>query len=162
MVAVMEIRPMVPEDLPGVLELERASFSQPWDEAILQTEVISDNRVYLVAESDGAIVGYGGLLLDEDEAHIVTLASSVQRQGLGTRLMLGLVDAALDQGAHHLTLEVRVSNKAAQDLYRKFGMVPVGVRSAYYGNEDALVMWVHDISEPEYRARVESIREGLR
>ena len=49
----------------------------------------------------------------------------------------------------------------AQDLYRKFGMVPVGVRSAYYGNEDALVMWAHDISEPEYRARVESIRKGL-
>lgn len=161
MVGVMEIRPMVPEDLPAVLELERASFSQPWDEAILRTEVVSDDRVYLVAEVDGAIVGYGGLLLDEDEAHVVTLASSVPRRGLGTGLMLGLVDAALDHGARHLTLEVRVSNRVAQDLYRKFGMVPVGVRSAYYGNEDALVMWAHDISEPEYRARVESIRKGL-
>jgi len=160
-VGVMEIRPMVPEDVPAVLGLERTSFSQPWDEAILQAEVVSDNRVYLVVEFDGALVGYGGLLLDEDEAHIVTLASSVRRQGLGTRLMLGLVDAALDHGARHLTLEVRVSNNVAQDLYRKFGMVPVGVRSAYYGNEDALVMWAHDISEPEYRARVESIRKGL-
>ena len=161
MVGVMEIRHMVPEDLPAVLELERVSFAQPWDEAILRTEIVTDNRVYLVAEFDGAVVGYGGLLLDEDEAHILTLASSVQRKGLGTRLMLGLVDAALENGVSHLTLEVRVSNKVAQDLYRKFGMVPVGIRSAYYGNEDALVMWAHDISTPEYRARVESIRKGL-
>jgi ribosomal-protein-alanine N-acetyltransferase len=161
MVGVMEIRTMEPEDLPAVLELERTSFSQPWDEEVLRTEIVSDNRVYLVAEVDGTIVGYGGLLLDGDEAHIVTLASSVPRQGLGTRLMLGLVDAVLDHGARHLTLEVRMSNKTAQDLYRKFGMVPVGVRSAYYGNEDALVMWAHDVSEPDYRARVESIRKGL-
>ena len=161
MVGVMEIRRMVPEDLPAVLELERVSFTQPWDQAFLRTEIIADNRVYVVAEFDGEVVGYGGLLLDEDEAHIVTLASSVQRKGLGTRLMLGLVDAALQDGARHLTLEVRVSNKVAQDLYRKFGMVPVGVRAGYYGDEDALVMWAHDISEPEYRARMESIRKGL-
>lgn len=161
MVGVMEIRQMTADDLPAVLQLERSSFSQPWDEEILGNEVISDNRVYLVADVDGTVAGYGGLLVDGDEAHVVTLASSIRRKGLGTRLMLGLVDAALDHGARHLTLEVRVSNKNAQDLYRKFGMAPVGVRSAYYGNEDALVMWAHDISTPEYRERIESIRRSL-
>jgi ribosomal-protein-alanine N-acetyltransferase len=161
MVGVIEIRPMVGEDLPGVLELEQVTFSQPWDEKILRTEIAADHRVYLVADCDGDIAGYGGLLWEGEEAHIVTLASSVRRRGLGTRLMLGLVDAALKHGARHLTLEVRASNLAAQDLYRKFGMAPVGIRSGYYGNEDALIMWAHDIASSEYRARIESIREVL-
>ena len=162
MVGVIEIRPMVPEDLPAVLGLERATFAQPWDEEILRTEIVTDNRVYLVADADGEIAGYGGLLWDGDEAHVVTLASSVRRRGLGTRLMLGLVEAALEHGACHLTLEVRTSNRPAQDLYRKFGMAPVGIRSGYYGDEDALIMWAHDIATPEYRARIESIRKDLR
>jgi ribosomal-protein-alanine N-acetyltransferase len=160
-VEVMDVRAMTPEDIPAVLELERASFPQPWDETILRSEVVADNRVYLVAEVDGSVVAYGGLLVAGDEAHVVTLASSIPRKGIGTRLMLGLVDAALDHGARHLTLEVRASNRGAQGLYRKFGMAPVGVRSAYYGTEDALVMWVHDISEPEYRIRIDSIRREL-
>lgn len=162
MVGVIEIRPMVPEDLSAVLDLERATFPQPWDEEILRTEIMTDNRVYLVADADGEIAGYGGLLWGGDEAHIVTLASSVRRKGLGTRLMLGLVEAALEHGARHLTLEVRASNHPAQDLYRKFGMAPVGIRSGYYGDEDALIMWAHDIATPEYRARIESIRKDVR
>ncbi len=161
MVGVIAIRPMDPADLPSVLALEQVTFAQPWDEAILASEVVSNNRAYLVADAGGEIVGYGGLLLDADEAHIVTLATAVRRQGLGTRLMLGLVDAAIAYGAEHLTLEVRASNKVAQDLYRKFGMAPVGVRAEYYGDEDAMVMWAHDITGAAYRLLVESIRKGL-
>ena len=66
--------------------------------------------------------------------------------------MIGLAREALVRGAQNLTLEVRMSNKGAQDLYRRFGFAPVGVRKNYYPetNEDALVMWVHDIDTPEY------------
>jgi len=161
-VAVMDIRPMVVEDVPAVLTLERETFSQPWDEEILRSEVVAANRVYLVAEGpDGTINGYGGLLLNGDEAHIVTLATSLRGRGLGTRLMLGLVEAGLDHGARYLTLEVRASNRTAQELYRKFGMAPVGIRKEYYSDEDALVMWAPDVAMPEYRARLDEIRRSL-
>lgn len=161
-VIVTNIRPMHLRDVPAVLALERETFSQPWDEQILRSEVGADNRVYAVAESDdGSIGGYGGLLMNGDEAHIVTLATSVRGQGLGTRLLLHLVEAGLELGARHLTLEVRSSNRVAQELYRKFGMAPVGVRKQYYGDEDALVMWAHDVGGPEYRQRLDRIRESV-
>ncbi|HDK46262.1 MAG TPA: hypothetical protein ENG94_08315, partial [Actinobacteria bacterium] len=77
-VAMMNIRPMVVEDVPAVLALERETFSQPWDEEILRSEAVAANRVYLVVEdSEGTINGYGGLFLNGDEAHIVTLATSL-------------------------------------------------------------------------------------
>ena len=75
--------------------------------------------------------------------------------------MLYLIDAALAGGAKHLTLEVRTSNRSAQELYRSFGLAPVGVRKSYYGDEDALIMWVHEIDQPEFGARLEEIRSGL-
>ena len=75
--------------------------------------------------------------------------------------MVALVAAALARGARHLTLEVRVSNKAAQALYRRFGFAPVGLRKNYYRNEDAMVMWATDIDQAGYQARMESIIELL-
>jgi ribosomal-protein-alanine N-acetyltransferase len=98
-----------------------------------------------------------------DEAHITTVVVDPQHRGgrVGTRLMLQLVGAAVERGARSLTLEVRVSNAAAQALYRRFGMAPVGLRKRYYSDEDALVMWAHEIDSPEYAARLEEIRREL-
>lgn len=75
--------------------------------------------------------------------------------------MLQLVDAVLEMGAKHLTLEVRMSNQAAQRLYAKFGLAPVGVRKEYYGDEDALVMWAIDIDGTDYLVRLERLRRDL-
>jgi ribosomal-protein-alanine N-acetyltransferase len=75
--------------------------------------------------------------------------------------MLHVSREALAAGANSLTLEVRVSNRSAQALYQRFGMAPVGVRKRYYKDEDALVMWVHDIDSSEYRARLEEIEASL-
>jgi ribosomal-protein-alanine N-acetyltransferase len=75
--------------------------------------------------------------------------------------MLRLVSAALEAGARSLTLEVRVSNAAAQALYRRFGMAPVGVRKAYYVDEDALIMWAHEIDSDEYAQRLDAIAAEL-
>jgi ribosomal-protein-alanine N-acetyltransferase len=75
--------------------------------------------------------------------------------------MMGLVSAVIEQGARSLTLEVRTSNLAAQSLYHRFGMAPVGVRKQYYRDEDALIMWVHDIDSADYAARLDGIREDL-
>jgi ribosomal-protein-alanine N-acetyltransferase len=76
-------------------------------------------------------------------------------------LVLALVDEALNIGAEHLTLEVRMSNAAAQRLYATFGFAPVGLRKNYYQNEDALVMWAIDIRTEEYRERIEAIRRDV-
>ncbi|MDH3518576.1 MAG: ribosomal-protein-alanine N-acetyltransferase, partial [Acidimicrobiia bacterium] len=70
-------------------------------------------------------------------------------------------EAALAGGARSLTLEVRSSNKAAQALYRRFGMAPVGVRKQYYRDEDALIMWAHEIDGDDYTARLDGIRSSL-
>jgi len=160
---VMQIRAMTPDDVDAVFVLEQGIYSQPWSRAVFDEELSHESRRYFVVEIDGAIAGYGGLMLVADEAHITTLAVDPDRREgrLGTRLMLRLVDAALEEGARQLTLEVRLSNHPAQSLYRRFGMAPVGLRKNYYRDEDALIMWAHDIDGAEYADRLAGIRGAL-
>lgn len=161
---VIAIRTMELTDLPGVHRLECSIFPQPWSEAVFRDELAQSGRSYFVAVDDsGEVAGYAGLLQVADEAHVTNIAVSSEARGrkLGTRLMVCLIGAALANGASHLTLEVRSSNRSAQELYRRFGMVPVGVRKSYYGDEDALIMWVHDIDQAEFGARLEEIRSSL-
>jgi len=162
---VIDIRPMLLSDLPGVHRLECATFPQPWSEGVFRDELGQSGRSYFVAVADsGEVAGYAGLLQVADEAHVTTIAVTSEARGrkLGTRLMVCLIDAALDGEAKHLTLEVRSSNRSAQELYRRFGMAPVGVRKSYYGDEDALIMWVHEIDQAQFGARLEKIRSSLR
>jgi ribosomal-protein-alanine N-acetyltransferase len=162
-VTTLALRPMAGGDLAEVLALERSVFPHPWTEGILRDELAARGRIYLVAEEDGRIVGYGGMMLVVDEAHIINLAVARERRGDGiaTRLVLDLIERALDAGAEHLTLEVRLSNDPARRLYSRFGFAPVGIRKDYYVDEDALIMWVTDAAGPEYRGRLAAIREEL-
>ncbi len=157
------IRTLTTDDVPAAAKLEALVYSQPWSEAMFREEISQPYRTYLAAEVDGTLAGYGGVMVVGDEAHITTVVVDPDRRGhrLGTRLMLGLVDAALESDARSLTLEVRVSNQAAQALYRRFGMAPVGVRKQYYRDEDALIMWVHDIDGEEFQDRLTDIRSSL-
>lgn len=157
------LRPFDVADIPAAEDIERRAYPQPWTAGVFADELRQANRVYLVLEADGEVAGYGGVMLVGDEAHITTVVVAPERrQGrLGTRLMLGLVDAAIERGARSLTLEVRTSNAPAQALYRRFGMAPVGVRKRYYRDEDALIMWVHDIDSSDYAERISAIREDL-
>jgi len=160
----INIRPMLHADLPAVHRLECSTFPQPWSEAVFSGELEQNGRAYFVAVDDAdEVAGYAGLLQVTDEAHVTTIAvtSEARGQKLGTKLMLHLIDAALAGGAKHLTLEVRSSNRSAQELYRRFGMAPVGVRKSYYGDEDALIMWVHEIDQPEFGRLLEEIRSSL-
>ena len=104
-------------------------------------------------------------MLVAGDGHVtnVGVAESHRRKAVATRLMLELARRALAEGAQALTLEVRVSNDAAQALYRRFGFAPAGIRKAYYAdtNEDALIMWANDIDTPEYRARLFEIDAAL-
>ena len=100
-----------------------------------------------------------------DEAHITTIGVDPDHRGrgLGELLLLCMFDEAIERGANWLTLEVRVTNAAAQALYRKYGFTAHGTRKRYYSdnNEDALIMWSPALGEPEYRAEVESRRAAL-
>jgi ribosomal-protein-alanine N-acetyltransferase len=111
------------------------------------------------------IIGYGGVWLTVDDAHITTIAVDPQQRGFGVGELLlnGLIDAAYELQAKMLTLEVRVSNASAQRLYLKYGFQPAGTRPRYYtdNGEDALIMWTEEIGAPEYQARLSELRRQL-
>lgn len=157
------VRVMAVEDLDKVMEIEVSTYTQPWTRGIFITELEADARTYLVAEHDSTIIGYGGLMQVGEDAHVTTLVSvrSQRVKAVGTRLMLALVAKGLEDGAQQLTLEVRASNRRARDFYGKFGMAPVGVRKNYYRDEDALIMWAHDIAGDAYSARLAEIERAL-
>jgi [ribosomal protein S18]-alanine N-acetyltransferase len=162
-VIVDSLRPMTVADVAAVADLERRCFDDPWSPAAFFEELATAGRVYLVLETEGRVTGYGGLMLVEGDAHIMTIAVAPERRGRGggTALLMGLAEAALERSVSSLTLEVRVSNEAAAALYRKFGFVSVGLRPSYYRDEDALIMWVVDATRDEYRQRLDRIREEL-
>jgi ribosomal-protein-alanine N-acetyltransferase len=158
--------PMRRRHLRSVLRIESQVYPRPWSLSLFMSELaLRSSRAYFVARVDGAVVGYSGLMLSGDDAHITTIAvdPAWHRSKIGTRLMLNDAREAARRQAKHLTLEVRVSNHAAQELYRKFGFRPAGIRKNYYveTNEDALVMWADDIDSPEYAARLRGIEEDV-
>ena len=157
------IRPMLRSDIPAVTTIEGEVYSHPWSPRVFFDELAMVNRTYLVAEASTGIVGYGGLLIVEEDAHITTLAVVTEARGkkLGVRLMLALIDAALAYDARHLTLEVRLSNTPAQGLYERFGFEPVGRRKNYYVDEDALIMWATDVDTVEYGVLLSNIRTSI-
>ena len=162
-VVTTSLRPMTEADVPAVTALEQRAFTEPWSAETLAAEVARADRRYLVAvAADGSVAGYGGLKVGGSDAHVLTLAVAPERRGrgLGTRLLLGLIDAALAAGVRHLTLEVRVSNAEARALYRRFGFEPAGIHQCYYPNEDALIMGAKDVDGVGARRRFDRIREG--
>ena len=172
----LEITPMRRRDLrDGVLETERHAYPSPWSPAVFQSEidqVRSGSRWYVTArrrDGDrrdrrarrGLIVGHAGLWFTADEAHVTNVAvhPRARRSGVGLALMLALADEARRRGCEAWTLEVRVSSTGAQELYRRFGFAPAGVRQRYYENvEDAIVMWCHDLATEAYAARLDGLR----
>ena len=112
------------------------------------------SRVYLVAKIGRTVVGYAGMMMAPDEAHITTIAVEPEwhRHHVATSLLIALAREAIDRNYAALTLEVRLSSRGAQALYRRFGLTPEGARNDYYSHptEDAVVMWVRGIDTPEY------------
>lgn len=153
------IRPFRSDDLPAAVALEQANQATPWSETVFRDELASENRAYLTADDEG-VVGFGGVMVVGDEAHVtnILVAPEARNRRIGLRLMLGLIDAAIDMGARHLTLEVRSGNQAARALYARLGLAPVGVRKGYYADDDALVMWAHDIDGDSYSERLAGLR----
>lgn len=105
------------------------------------------------------IVGYAGIWVMTDEAHVTTIAShpDVRGRGVGELLLVALVHRSIEVGARWMTLEVRASNSVAQNLYRKYTFKEMGVRRRYYSDngEDALVMWTDALDSDTFQSALE-------
>ena len=139
----MDIRPMVASDIPAVAALERACFSQPWSERVLEGEMKNPNSIFFVAEQT-ELVGYIGMqhILDEGYLANVAVDSAYRRSGVGTALLQRLLAFAQQEKLAFITLEVRQSNQPAIRFYQKYGFEVVGRRRNFYESptEDALLM----------------------
>ncbi len=140
------IRAVARRDLPEILDIESAQFPEPWSRRMLLDEITNnENRRYTAAIEDGVLLGYLGVMFVLDEMHVNTLGVRPEHQGRGvaSSLLEDVWPAALQRGCLRATLEVASSNIRAQELYRRFGFAPVGIRKNYYSRigEDALVLW---------------------
>lgn len=143
----VRVRFMTVEDLDAIMIVEYDAFTVPWSRTAFHNELTANQFAhYLVLEVDEKVIGYCGLWVIMDEAQITNIAihSSQRGKKFGERLLQEAMDVARAYGAAVMTLEARISNIIAQNLYKKFGFQPGGIRKNYYSDnlEDALVMWV--------------------
>ncbi|NOZ85708.1 MAG: ribosomal protein S18-alanine N-acetyltransferase [Deltaproteobacteria bacterium] len=141
----ISISPLVIEDLPLVMEIERTSFPTPWPEKAFHDEFDTEWS-YLWALRDtrrDKLLGYSNYWVIQTDAHLLNLAVApgYRRKGFGTALLLHMMDHAYELGARQVRLEVRKSNAAAKALYESLGFKLGGIHKRYYSREgeDALV-----------------------
>jgi [ribosomal protein S18]-alanine N-acetyltransferase len=160
----LEIRRLTIQDLSAVMLIEPIAFgTHHWSQQSFENELSNPIGYYFagIDRNSNELVGYSGFwLIDEDEAHITILAvhPSFRRQYVGERLLINNILEARSRGARRMTLEVRVSNQQAQNLYQKYGFKNSGMRRNYYqdNSEDALVLWTDNIETPQFNKLLEN------
>lgn len=141
---------MSTEDVDGVMMVEKLCFSIPWTRKAFIDE-LTENKlaVYLVAKHEGKVIGYAGMWKIYDEGHITNVAvhPEYRKNKVASRLVEQLIKTAKKNGITKMTLEVRESNTAAQNLYLKYGFRAAGIRKEYYADEreNAIIMWKEDV-----------------
>jgi len=178
------IEPMTLDDIDQVMEIEQLSFAAPWSARAYRFELTeNEHSVMLVvrqAPTGGGlrrwlrrhnpagrrpVLGYAGMWMLVDDGHISTIAvhPDWRGRGLGEMLLLFLLERARERGARRATLEVRVSNQGAQELYRHVGFETVSRRRHYYAdnNEDAYIMATPGFEQPEFWENLERRRKRL-
>ena len=149
----ISVHPMTLADLDQVMEVERLSYLTPWSRQAFESELLQRYTVYLVARAGERVVGFAGMHVLWEMAHVTNVAvhPEFRGRGIGERLMRELIRIAYRRGAVRMTLEVRGGNFPAQALYRKLGFItePGAVRKGYYTNtgEDAIIMWKEPLVE---------------
>ncbi len=157
------IVPMRRAHIRKIMPIEQQVYPRPWTAQVFIEELEQarvGKRHYLVGTIGDELVGYGGLLYVENDAHVTNIAVHPmwRSRGVATELLIDLAWEANRRGCEAMTLEVRHTNVAAQQLYRRFGFVPAGVRKKYYENrDDAIVMWCAGVQEPEFVERLQKI-----
>lgn len=138
------LRKMTPQDIDEVMQIEQKSFTLPWSRESYMGELKNNFATYLVCDYEGEIVGYGGIWVVFEEAHITNVAidPDFRQSGMGTALMQELEQVARNKKANRILLEVRPSNQAALAMYSNLDYFPSGLRRAYYSDngEDAIIM----------------------
>jgi ribosomal-protein-alanine N-acetyltransferase len=133
-------------DIDAALPIEREVFPDPWSAGTFWSELarVPETRHYVVAETEGRLVGYAGLFAAGHQADVQTVAVAPGHQGagLGAALVEELLVEAARRDSHEVLLEVRADNGAARRLYERLGFERIGVRRGYYqpGRVDAIVM----------------------
>lgn len=138
------VREMELDDLDEVLVIENSLFSVPWSANGFFSFLLRDDTLFLVAEEEGRICGFCGvvMVLNEGDVTNVAVAKESQGRGIGRTLMEALVQKTVERGVDTLHLEVRKSNESAIALYKKLAFEEVGLRPRYYEEpvEDAVLM----------------------
>ncbi|MBN1624427.1 MAG: ribosomal protein S18-alanine N-acetyltransferase [Clostridia bacterium] len=132
-------------------EIELEVFPTPWSYESLEQDVCGHEiAYYIVGLVNGRVVSYAGFWFVLDEAHITNVAvkTEYRRKGIGRKMMELLLEKAQEMGIITVSLEVRVSNKAARDLYKSLGFSVAGLRKKYYANNDEDALLMSKIMEP--------------
>jgi ribosomal-protein-alanine N-acetyltransferase len=188
-----QLRPMLEGDIAQVVQIERESFPTTWPQTAYRRELANRMARYLVVVDGAHapvtqpeqrsrrsllrlfrqeppmeptrdyLVGYIGVWLLVDQAHVVAIAvrEAYRRRGIGELLLLEAVQLAIDNRQENVTLEVRRSNVAAQALYEKYRFLKVGVRKRYYSDnhEDAIIMSTPPIQDAHYKQQLAELRQ---
>lgn len=154
----LTIKPMEQIDINAVVAIEEESYGlHHWSKESFFNELSNDLAKYFcVFNEDGVLVGYAGIWRILEEAHItnISVKPDFRRKKIGETLLKTIIDFCYREGVKYLTLEVRVSNQKAINLYEKYGFKSLGVRKAYYqdNNEDALIMWTENIFYDKFKS----------
>ena len=140
----MIITKMTEDHIHQIAELEKLCFCDPWSVNSIASELDNRLSLWLVAVDNGRVVGYVGsqTVLGETDMMNIATHPDYRKQGIGTALILRLIEELSKRNSHSLMLEVRVSNGVAISVYHKLGFAEVGRRKNYYQNpkEDALIL----------------------
>lgn len=160
----IKIQPMQRSDVDNVIKIEEKAYGEHhWSKDSFLNELSNDlARYYSAFDVDGNLVGYAGCWQILEEVHITNIAVSpdFRRNKIGERLLQRIIDDCYKNMAKYITLEVRVSNTAAKNLYEKYGFKSLGVRKGYYqnNNEDALIMWTENIFYDKFKLNYEKVK----
>jgi len=176
----LEISPMQLGDIKEVIQIEKESFVSPWSVDVFEEQLSHlDCASYFVARVNGKVIGYAGIIFPpaclsvdtadghnaETEGHITNIAidKSYRRKKIGSVLLLKLIEEAQNRGSRVISLELRKLNTVALSFYKKFGFRIFGLRKDYYSDtgEDAIVMFVDNVSSADYQNRLQIIRDVI-
>jgi ribosomal-protein-alanine N-acetyltransferase len=162
------IRPMTKTDINDVVIIEQESYGEHhWSRESFFNELSNDYAHYLCAiDEDNKLVGYTGMWQIVEEAHItnISVKPDCRRRKIGEALLHYAIEDCYKNGIKYITLEVRVSNEKAINLYTKYGFKSLGTRKGYYqdNNEDALIMWTENIFYDKFKALYNQNIENLK
>ncbi len=162
------ITKMTNDDIDDVVAIEEEAYGEHhWSKSSFYDEMSNNLAHYYSAKtSDGELVGYAGTWHILDEGHITTIAvkKDYMRKHIGEAIIVKILEDCYDSGIKYLTLEVRVSNTPAINLYTKYGFNSLGTRKGYYqdNNEDALIMWTENIFYDKFKSKFTENQEKLK